>query len=212
MEAYVGLDVHSKRSVFVIEAEDGRVVARGDIPTTPEGFRRLRRQHELTAETPVALETGTVAFYAARELARVGLRPIVIDAHEVRVKAHRPQQKGDRRDAFELCEGLRREQYRSVVDTVRMLAPAGRVVVFEHNPLNPVTRWVVRHTPIDRNAQLVRAGEVKQRLGRLGLERLRARFLLFFPPRIALERTRFLWTSVWSNEAGRSDGIGYEAA
>src|SRR5262249_26850734 len=112
---YVGLDVHSKRSVFVIEAEDGRVVARGDIPTTPEGFRRLRRQHEVAAETPVALETGTVAFYAARELARVGLHPIVIDAHEVRVKAHRPQQKSDRRDAFELCEGLRREQYRSVV-------------------------------------------------------------------------------------------------
>src|SRR5215467_1649075 len=75
MEAYVGLDVHSKRSVFVIEAEDGRVVARGDIPTTPEGFRRLRRQHQLPPEAPVALETGTVAFYAARELARVGLRP-----------------------------------------------------------------------------------------------------------------------------------------
>src|SRR5262245_20412805 len=55
MEAYVGLDVHSKRSVFVIEAEDGRVVARGDIPTTPEGFRRLRRQHELAAETRVAV-------------------------------------------------------------------------------------------------------------------------------------------------------------
>src|SRR5262245_63265809 len=26
------------------------------------------------------------------------------------------------------------------------------------------------------------------------------------------ERTRFLWTSVWSNEAGRSDGIGDESA
>src|SRR5438067_1073090 len=74
MESYVGLDVHSKRSVFVIEAEDGRVVARGDIPTTPAGFRQLRRQHKLAAETPVALETGTVAFYAARELARVGVR------------------------------------------------------------------------------------------------------------------------------------------
>ncbi|HJW68019.1 MAG TPA: hypothetical protein VJ829_01545 [Candidatus Binatia bacterium] len=90
MEWYVGLDVHSKRSVYVIEADAGRVVARGDIPTTPAGFRQLRRQHELPAETPVALETGTVAFYAARELARVGLRPVVIDAHEVRVKAHRP--------------------------------------------------------------------------------------------------------------------------
>ena len=33
MGMYVGLDAHSKRSVFVIEAEDGRVVARGDIPT-----------------------------------------------------------------------------------------------------------------------------------------------------------------------------------
>src|SRR5213080_2537015 len=93
MESYVGLDVHSKRSVFVIEAEDGRVVARGDIPSTPAGFRQLRQQHELAAETPVALETGTVAFYAARELARVGLRPVVIDAHEVRVKAHRPRQR-----------------------------------------------------------------------------------------------------------------------
>jgi len=115
MEAYVGLDVHSKRSVFVIEAADGRVVARGDLPTTPTGFRRLREQHALAAETPVALETGTVAFYAARELARVGLRPVVIDAHEVRLKAHRPRQKSDRRDAFELCEGLRRDQYRALV-------------------------------------------------------------------------------------------------
>src|SRR5438477_9293864 len=115
MEKYVGLDVHSKRSVFVIEAEDGRVAARGDIPTTPAGFRQLQRQHALPAETPVALESGTVAFYAARELARVGLRPVVIDAHEVRVKARRPRQKSDRRDAFELCEGLRRGQYRAVV-------------------------------------------------------------------------------------------------
>ena len=28
----------------------------------------------------------------------------------------------------------------------------GRVVVFEHNPLNPITRFVVSRTPIDRNA------------------------------------------------------------
>jgi hypothetical protein len=61
----VGLDVHSKRSVFVIEAEDGRVVARGDIPTTPAGFRQLR-QHELAAETPVALETGTAGICYAK--------------------------------------------------------------------------------------------------------------------------------------------------
>src|SRR5205809_5420491 len=95
MESYVGLDVHSKRSVFVIEAEDGRVVARGDIPTTPAGFRQLRQQHELAAETPVALETGTVAYYAARELARVGLRPVVFDGSGVGVMAIRLGQQSD---------------------------------------------------------------------------------------------------------------------
>jgi transposase len=39
----------------------------------------------------------------------------VIDAHEVRRKAHRPEQKSDTRDAQELCEGVRRGFYRSVV-------------------------------------------------------------------------------------------------
>src|SRR3989441_13011032 len=97
MESYVGLDVHSKRSVFVIEAEDGRVVARGDIPTTPAGFRQLRQQHELAAETPVALETGTVAVYAARELARGGVRAVGVDAHGGRGEGHRAGEKRDRR-------------------------------------------------------------------------------------------------------------------
>ena len=56
-----------------------------------------------------------VAFFAARELATQGLTPAVVDAHEVRLKAHRPLQKSDRRDAFELCEGLRRGSYRAIV-------------------------------------------------------------------------------------------------
>jgi len=112
---YVGLDVHSRRSVFVIEREDGEVIARGDIPTTPQGLRQLRDRHALPAGARVALETGTVAFYVARQLAQLELVPTVIDAHEVRLKAHRPMQKSDRRDAFELCEGLRRGIYRTIV-------------------------------------------------------------------------------------------------
>jgi transposase len=108
MGSYVGLDVHSKQSVFVIEDEDGRVVARGEVATSREGMERLRTKHALPAGTEVALETGTVSFFAARELSRVGLRPVVVDAHEVRLKAHRPRQKSDRRDALELCEGIRR--------------------------------------------------------------------------------------------------------
>jgi transposase len=115
MEAYVGLDVHSKASVFVIADATGRVTARGEVPTTPEGLGRLRSQYGLAAGTPVALETGTVAFYVARTLQALELAPVVIDAHEVRLKAHRPMHKSDRRDAFELCDGLRRDIYRTRV-------------------------------------------------------------------------------------------------
>ena len=115
MECYVGLDVHSKASVFVIQDAGGQVVTRGDMPTTPEGFQRWQEVQRLPTGTPVALESGTVAFFVARELTALGLTPSVIDAREVRLKAHRPTQKSDRRDAFELCDGLRRGIYRAVV-------------------------------------------------------------------------------------------------
>ena len=79
------------------------------------GLKHLRDSCGLPAATDVALETGTSAFFVARELARLELKPVVIDAHEVRRKAQRPEQKSDTRDALELCEGLRRGFYRSLV-------------------------------------------------------------------------------------------------
>jgi transposase len=56
-----------------------------------------------------------MARYVASELRGLGFEPVVIDAHEVRLKAHRPRQKSDRRDAFEICDGLRRDVYRTIV-------------------------------------------------------------------------------------------------
>jgi hypothetical protein len=35
---YVGLDVHSKKSAFVIEDEAAKVIAQGEVPTTPKDF------------------------------------------------------------------------------------------------------------------------------------------------------------------------------
>jgi transposase len=115
MARYVGLDAHSKHCVYVIQDEHGRIVREGSVPTTTEGLRALRDGCELAPETPVALESGTMAFYVVRRLMRLGLAPRVINAHEVRAKALRPNQKSDRGDAIELCEGLRRQSYRSEV-------------------------------------------------------------------------------------------------
>lgn len=115
MARYVGLDAHSKHCVYVIQDEHGKVVGEGRVPTTIEGLLLMRTRYELAASTPVALESGTMAFFVARRLTRLGLAPVVVDAHEVRAKALRPNQKSDRRDALELCEGLRRGTYRSVI-------------------------------------------------------------------------------------------------
>jgi transposase len=101
--------------VYVIQDESGRQVGEGSVSTTVEGLQLMRARYELPAGTPVALESGTMAFFVARRLKQLGLDPVVIDAHEVRAKALRPNQKSDRRDAVELCEGLRRGTYRSVV-------------------------------------------------------------------------------------------------
>jgi hypothetical protein len=48
-------------------------------------------------------------------LTTLGFAPRGVDAYEVRLKADRPTQKSDRRDAFELCDGLRRDIYRTVI-------------------------------------------------------------------------------------------------
>lgn len=115
MERYVGLDAHSKYSVYVIQDGKGRQVGEGRVLTTLEGLELMCTRHQLPAGTRVALESGTMAFFVARRLMELGLDPVVVSAQEVRSKALRPNQKSDRRDAVELCEGLRRDTYRSIV-------------------------------------------------------------------------------------------------
>lgn len=115
MRRYVGIDAHSKNCVYVIQDGDGKVMSEGMVATTPEGLLLLRARYKLPAGTPVALESGTMAFFVARHLRQMDLEPVVVSAQEVRAKALRPNQKSDRRDARELCEGLRRGIYRSLV-------------------------------------------------------------------------------------------------
>jgi SAM-dependent methyltransferase len=65
----------------------------------------------------------------------------------------------------------------------QLLRPTGRLYVFEHNPFNPVTTWVVKNTPIDRNAVLISAPTVRRGLRAVGFDQFLTRYLMFFPPR-----------------------------
>ena len=66
----------------------------------------------------------------------------------------------------------------------RILRPGGRLYVFEHNPRNPLVRYVVARTPIDANAILLDAREVRQGL-RGGPYALTTDYLMFAPPGMA---------------------------
>jgi len=66
----------------------------------------------------------------------------------------------------------------------RSLRPGGSLVVFEHNPWNPVTRYVVAHTPIDSNAILLSSRETRMGLQTAQFTNIRTRYLMFFPPRL----------------------------
>jgi glycosyltransferase involved in cell wall biosynthesis len=59
-----------------------------------------------------------------------------------------------------------------------------RLVVFEHNPWNPVTRYVVAHTPIDHDAVLLPPAEVTSFLRAGGWRDIRTSHLMFLPPRL----------------------------
>jgi SAM-dependent methyltransferase len=61
------------------------------------------------------------------------------------------------------------------------LSPAGHLVVFEHNPYNPVTRRIVRLCPFDRDAHLVQRRELVSLARRAGLAVRHAWYTLFFP-------------------------------
>jgi transposase len=115
MKMYIGLDVHCKETVYVAQDEAGQVTAQGKVLSTAEGFGELVETVDAPEGTKIGLETGTQAMWVARLLSGLGMKPVVIDAREVRQKARRIGQKCDRRDAFEICDGLRRGIYTSIV-------------------------------------------------------------------------------------------------
>ena len=76
-----------------------------------------------------------------------------------------------------------------VAEMARVTRPGGLTLVFEHNPLNPLTRRVVRDCAFDEGVELLGRRELERLFRGAGLELLATEYLLFFPWRMdALER------------------------
>jgi SAM-dependent methyltransferase len=63
----------------------------------------------------------------------------------------------------------------------RLLKPGGVLAIFEHNPVNPVTRYIVASCPFDENAVLIPAPVFAARQREAGFRDVRTAFTGFFP-------------------------------
>ena len=63
---------------------------------------------------------------------------------------------------------------------IRACRPGGLVVLFEHNPFNPLTRRAVHGCEFDRDAKLLSRRRASSLLADTGL-RPRGRYIEFFP-------------------------------
>ncbi|MDA0782594.1 MAG: class I SAM-dependent methyltransferase [Rickettsiales bacterium] len=63
----------------------------------------------------------------------------------------------------------------------RVVKKGGLVVIFEHNPLNPVTCHIVNKCPLDENAVLLSNRKMKSLFKECGYEQIRSNYILFVP-------------------------------
>jgi SAM-dependent methyltransferase len=76
-----------------------------------------------------------------------------------------------------------------LAEMARVTRPGGLTLVFEHNPLNPLTRRVVRNCAFDEGVELIGRGELERLARAAGLLVVASEYLLFVPWRAdTLER------------------------
>ena len=70
----------------------------------------------------------------------------------------------------------------------RVLKPDGIAAVFEHNPVNPLTRLAVARCEFDRDAVLLNHGKIKSLFKSAGLKPAEDAYIIFFPFKAKLFR------------------------
>jgi SAM-dependent methyltransferase len=70
---------------------------------------------------------------------------------------------------------------RFLAEMRRVVRPGGLVLVFEHNPLNPLTRRLVRNCAVDENAVLLKPALLDGLMRDAGIEAVRLEFIIFTP-------------------------------
>jgi len=65
----------------------------------------------------------------------------------------------------------------------RWMKPKARLVIWEHNPFNPITRMLVRICPFDKGARLLTYGATKRLFETNSYRHMQHKYVNIFPPR-----------------------------
>ena len=74
------------------------------------------------------------------------------------------------------------ERDKATKDIYKSLKKNGELFVFEHNPINPVTRKLVERCPYDEDAVLISPKEMKNMASNAGFSDFSVKYYLYFPP------------------------------
>ena len=77
------------------------------------------------------------------------------------------------------------EQPRALASIHSALRPGGVLALWENNPYNPGTRWVMRRLPFDRDAVMLRPSLMRRLVEQAGLTVLATDYCFFFPRPLA---------------------------
>lgn len=73
------------------------------------------------------------------------------------------------------------ERKRVLLRLKGVLKHSGCIVIFEHNPINPITRHIVKSCPFDEDAVLIRSRELVALAESCGLNVVQRNYILYFP-------------------------------
>lgn len=103
MEYYAGLDVSLKEVSICVVDGDGGVVTRGTVMTSPDAIQRFLRDKAL-APTRIVHESGQLAIWLHRQLEKLGLPIVCIDARLAHKALSAKLNKSDKADAEGLAQ------------------------------------------------------------------------------------------------------------
>ncbi len=143
---HIGMDLHRRNSTYCVVDEEGNVVSRGKVESNEEGWLSLLKRWP-AKEVGLAVETGTLTWWAVDCARSIGIEPVVVDARQFKMVAS-SKKKSDRRDAFHLADALRAGlAQRCAVAVPSLRARSGRGVL-------EARATVVKQCTMSRNAAL----------------------------------------------------------